>query len=87
MVNESGADHLYFTATAPDALGSSYTGLFKINLSSYEITQLGVIFVSRDSAIQNDLSAHIIRYDNGDRRLSIGTWGNGFGAELKGCIS
>jgi len=29
MVNESGADHLYFTATAPDALGSSYTGLFK----------------------------------------------------------
>ena len=76
-------NELYVTATAPDPRGSSYSGVFKIDLDTYAITQLGVMFISRDGAIQNDVSSHIIRYDNGDRRLTIATWGNGFGGEIK----
>lgn len=72
-----------FSATAVDARGNGYCGVFDLDLSSYAITQQSVIMVSRGGKTYNDLSAHIIRYPNGDRRLLIGTWGNGFGGSIQ----
>lgn len=74
---------LYFTATASDTQedipnGGSYCGVFTLNLSTLVVSQTSVIMVNRSSKIQTDHAAHIIVYNNGDRRLLITTWGNQF---------
>jgi len=80
---------ILFTATASDPAGSyydsftsqttpsGYCGVFSLDLGDYTITQLAVIMVSRSSKIMNDHAAHIIRHNNGDRRLFISRWGDG----------
>jgi hypothetical protein len=65
-----------FTATAVDPAGTGHTGVFTLDLSNNTIAQVGEIMVNRSGKVFNDLSAHIIRYVNGDRRLFIATWGN-----------
>lgn len=88
VTNEDGTPYIvgglaYFTATAPDDVGSSYCGVFTLNLSTWAIAQTGVIMIDRSSKIYPDLAAQIIVYGNGDRRLVISTWGNGFGGTLQ----
>jgi len=57
--------------------------VFELDMNDYSITQQAVIFIERDGKSYNDLNAHIIRYDNGNRRIFIATWGNDFGGEIK----
>jgi hypothetical protein len=74
-----------FTATCNDLTLNavqSYCGVFSLNLSTYAIAQQGVIFVQRDGKSYADLAAHIIRYSNGNRRIFISSWGNGFGGDI-----
>ncbi len=81
---EDGAPHIeggkvYATATCSDGLGGGYQAVVRVDLSDYSIEQTGVIFTSRGGAKQNDVAGHIIAYTGGERKLTIGTWGNGFG--------
>lgn len=86
---ESGApynptpDTVLFSATAVDPRGIGYTGVFELNLATRAVTQKSVIFVERGGKSQGDLPAHIIWYANGDRRITISTWANGFGGSIQ----
>lgn len=74
----------YFTATCLDPNGVGYMGVFSFDLNTRLIAQTGVIMTSRSSAVQNDLSGHIIKYNNNaDCRLFISSWANGFGNTLQ----
>lgn len=77
------ANVVQLVTTAVDPQGTGYMGVFSLNLVSKVITQDSVIMIDRGSAIQNDLAGHIIKYGNGDRRLFVSTWGNGFGGVLQ----
>jgi hypothetical protein len=72
-----------FTATLPDPRGIAYAGLFSLDLGTYALTQIGALMVSRDGKIYADLVPHIIHYSDGSQRLTISTWGNGFGGSLQ----
>lgn len=76
-------DTIQFSATLPDPRGEAYCGVFTMNLLTNALVQTSAIMVSRSGKTYNDLSAHIIRYDNGDRRMLISTWGNGFGGSIQ----
>jgi hypothetical protein len=77
------SDAILFTATANDPRGVSYCGVYAYDMITHALTQQGVIMVSRSGKTYNDLSAHIIRYSGGNRRMLIGTWGNGFGGSIQ----
>lgn len=89
VTNENGtpyfpsADTVLFTGTGFDPRGTSYLGVWSLNLTTRAITQRSVIFIQRGGKSWNDLSAHIIWYSNGNRRLLVGTWGNGFGGVIQ----
>lgn len=93
VTNEDGtpyyqaSDVVLFTATCADARGTdplgSYFGVFELNLTSKAIAQKSAIMVQRDGKIYNDHAGHIIRYPGGNRRLLLGTWGNGFNSTLQ----
>ncbi len=89
VTNEDGSTYfkdrntVMFTASVPDATGKSYCGIFELDLSSYTLTQPGLIFVDRGGKLYDDLIGHIIYYHNGDRRLTMSTWGNGFGGSIQ----
>lgn len=81
---EGGSPHVesgkvYATATCSDGLGGGYQAVVRVNLSDHSIEQTGVIFTSRGGAKQNDVAGHIVAYPSGERKLTIGTWGNGIG--------
>ena len=71
----------YFTATLPDGRGVAHTGVFSFDLSDYTFEQVSAIMISRNGKIYADLAAHII-LDGNNSRLTISTWGNGFGSTL-----
>lgn len=71
-----------FTGSGVDPTGTGYMGVFTLNLDTYAIAQTAVVMTSRSSKIQNDLSGHIIRQANGNRRLLTSSWGNGFSSTL-----
>ncbi len=89
VTNEDGSPYyptsstILFSATLPDALGAAYAGIFELNLDDYSYHQVGAILVQRGGSIYADLVPHIIYYPNGDRRILIGTWGNGFGNDIQ----
>lgn len=76
-------DSIMFTATAADPRGVAYCGVYSYNMMTHVISQQAAVFVSRGGKVYNDLSAHIIRYPGGNRRMLIGTWGNGFGGSIQ----
>lgn len=76
-------DSVLFTATAVDPRGIGYTGVFLLDLVARTIMQKAVIFVERGGKAHGDLPAHIIWYANGDRRITISTWANGFGGSIQ----
>jgi len=88
VTNEDGspynptADTVLFTATLPDARGQAYAGVFELDLTDYSYQQVGAIMVERGGKVYNDLVPHIIYYPSGNRRILIGTWGNGFGGAI-----
>lgn len=88
VTNEDGspynptADTVLFTATLPDARGQAYAGVFSLDLTDYSYEQVGAIMVERGGKVYNDLVPHIIYYPSGNRRILIGTWGNGFGGAI-----
>jgi len=69
------------TATLPDPRGVAYFGILELDLSSDTLTQVGALMVSRDGKTYNDLDGHIIKYAT-NRKLTISTWGNGFGGDI-----
>ncbi len=75
-------DIVTLTATCGDTVGTGYCGVFQYNLTKNTLTQTGVIMVKRGGHIYNDLSAHVIWYPNGRRKLLLSTWGNGFGGGI-----
>ena len=77
------ADSILFSATIADPRGTAYCGVFTFNLTTYALAQVSAILVSRGGKTYNDLSAHIIRYAGGNRRMLISTWGNGFGGSIQ----
>ena len=78
-----GGNSVMLTATLPDSSGSAAMGVISLNLSTGVATLASIIMVSRGGKIYGDLSGHIIWYANGNRRMLIGTWGNGFGNSLQ----
>lgn len=87
VTTESGSPHIeggkvYATATLVDGLGTGYQAVVRVSLSDYSIEQTAVVFTSRGGANHNDLAGHIIYYAGGERKLTIGTWGNGFGSAI-----
>jgi hypothetical protein len=89
VTNEDGTpyrptpDTILFSATLPDARGVAYAGMFELDLTDYSYQQVGAIMVERDGKVHADLGPHVIYYPNGDRRILIGTWGNGFGNSIQ----
>lgn len=89
VTNEDGSPYhptatsVLFTATASDPRGVGYCGVFSLDLTARTITQKAVIFTQRDGKSYGDLSAHVVYYSNGDRRITFSTWGNGFGGEIQ----
>ncbi len=89
VTNEDGSPYhptattVLFTATLPDRFGASYAGVFSLDLTNYAINQVGAIMVERDGKVHADLVPHIIYYANGNRRITIGTWGNGLGNSIQ----
>lgn len=89
VTNEDGTpyhptpDTILFSATLPDARGAAYAGMFELDLTDYSYRQVGAIMVERDGKVHADLVPHVIYYPNGDRRILIGTWGNGFGNSIQ----
>ena len=76
-------DTIQFSATIPDPRGTAYCGVFTMDLLTNTLTQTAAIMVSRSGKTYNDLSAHIIRYSGGNRRMLISTWGNGFSGSIQ----
>ena len=77
---------VYFTATAAypwGEAGTSYTGVFRADMSARTIVQTAVVQISRGGAVHNDQAAHIVHDASGDMHLLISTWGNGFGGSLQ----
>jgi hypothetical protein len=72
-----------FTASLSDPTGASSTGVLSLDLSTYAVTQVSTIMVTRGGHIVPDVSAHIVYYPNGDRRMLMSTWANGFGGEIQ----
>lgn len=64
------------TATLADPTGAAYCGIVTYDLASKVLTQTGVLFVNRGSALQNDGAAHLIQDGSGGYHLFITTWGN-----------
>jgi hypothetical protein len=89
VTNEDGTpyrptpDTILFSATLPDARGAAYAGMFELDLTDYSYQQVGAIMVERNGKVHADLGPHVIYYPNGDRRILIGTWGNGFGNSIQ----
>lgn len=89
VTNEDGSpyfpssDKVLFSATAVDPRGIGYAGVFELDLTARTIAQKSVIMVQRSGKTYGDLSPHIIYYANGNRRMVIGTWGNGFGGSIQ----
>ncbi|WP_322021129.1 MULTISPECIES: hypothetical protein [unclassified Burkholderia] len=87
VTNEDGAPYfsgnkVYFSASVPDATGASYMGIFTLDLSSNTLAQAGAVMFSRSGKAYTDLAGHIIWYSNGNRRVLVSTWGNGFGGSI-----
>jgi len=76
-------DKLYFTASCPDPAGTSYSGIFTLDLTTYAMSQLSVIMVSRSSSVQNDHASHMLIMNNGDQHYLVSSWGNGFNGVLE----
>lgn len=70
------------SATCSDPSGAGYMGLFEFNPSTYALTQIGGIWISRDSGVWNDHAGHTVKLASGDYKFLISTWGNGFGSDL-----
>lgn len=89
VTNEDGSPYLptsnttLFTATIPDARDQAYAGVFELNMDDYSYRQVGALMVERGGKLYNDLVPHIIYYPSGNRRVTIGTWGNGFGGSIE----
>jgi hypothetical protein len=77
------AETIKFLASASDPNGYCYSGIFTLNISTYAITQVGLIFINRDGKYYRDHAGHIIYYSNGNRRLFMTTWANGFGGSVQ----
>lgn len=73
---------VYFTATVAFPTGNSCCGVFTLDTSNNAIAQTAAIMVNRGGKAYQDTASHIMAYSNGDRRLTISTWGNGFGGSL-----
>lgn len=78
-------DTILFIATVahPGGTSASYTGVFSLDLITKAIAQTSVIFVQRDGKSHADHAGHIVWYANGNRRMLVGTWGNGFGGVIQ----
>lgn len=74
--------YVYLCASLSDGLGISSQGVVKMSLTDYSVTVTSIIMISRSSVKYPDLAGHIIYYGNGDRRICIATWGNGFGGVI-----
>lgn len=88
VTNEDGTPYIesgrvYFSATLPDPGGTASCGVFRFDMATYDYEQMATIMVERGGKVYNDLIAHIIWYANGDRRLLMNTWGNGFGGDIQ----
>lgn len=65
-----------FVATNVDPNAAGYLGVWELDTVAETVTQVGVIFESRDSGIWNDLSGHLCRLGDGTWQLLNATWGN-----------
>lgn len=74
--------YVYLCASLSDGLGISSQGVVKMSLADYSVTVTSIIMISRSSVKYPDIAGHIIYYGNGDRRICIATWGNGFGGVI-----
>lgn len=74
--------YYYFTATLVDPCGAGYAGLMRINMDDLTYSQVGVIMNNRSSKYQNDLAPHVL-IDGSTVRVTIGTWGDGFGGDIR----
>jgi hypothetical protein len=74
-----------FLATLPDPAGIASQGVMAFNLDTKALSQVGLIMISRDAAVQNDVAGQIVAVGDGTFHLTIATWGSpsGFGNVLK----
>jgi hypothetical protein len=87
VTNENGTPYIssglaYFTAAMNDGSGVGSQGLLSLDLSSYAVTQIGVLMLSRAGSIQNDGAMHVIRKSDGTFRICAATWGNPGGGAI-----
>lgn len=87
VTNEDGSPYLsgsvaYFSATCADGLGQGHQGVFSIDTSTYAVTQVGALMVSRGGGKEPDVAGHLIRNGASSFRYTVATWGNGFGGVL-----
>lgn len=73
---------VYFTATITHPSSVASCGIYTLDLSNNTIAQTGSLQINRGGKAYRDSASHIIAYPNGDRRLTITTWGNGVGSTL-----
>ena len=76
-VVESGA--VRFLASTASGGGGGYQGGFKLDLTTYEITQVAVYLFDRSSTKQLDLASQLIAVSDGSFRFFVSGWGTAFG--------
>lgn len=76
-------DEWLFTATVNDGKGGGNCGVFKIDLETRFLTQVGVIMIDRSSKVYNDLDCQLLRDASNDWHILIASWGNGFSSALE----
>lgn len=64
------------TATLADPADANYCGILTYDVINKVLTQTGVVFVNRSSALQNDTASHLIQDGTGGYYFFITTWGN-----------
>jgi len=74
-------DTIRAVCTFSDGAGNGFQGTADIDVVAHTIDMVGVQFIERDGAKQDDLAGQIIT-DGASYKLFISTWGNGFGGDL-----
>lgn len=76
-------DTIWIAATTAGHIEYTNTmGVWSLDLGTQELRQESILMFERNGGVKLDVAGHIVRYGNDSTRISVSTWGNGFGNPL-----
>lgn len=87
ITDESGravsfAGKVRLLATGAGPLGAGTLKVLEFDPATNGTSEVGLIVVSRDSGVWDDIAAHAVKLASGNYKILLSTWGNGFGGDL-----